>query len=61
MSDDAIRDAARREMEGAVMDMAAKESMATGITLKVEELQVKNQDAIILSFSHVSLHFQTVG
>jgi predicted unusual protein kinase regulating ubiquinone biosynthesis (AarF/ABC1/UbiB family) len=45
MSDDEIRDAARREMEGAVMEMAEKESMATGITLEVEELQRKNQDA----------------
>jgi hypothetical protein len=62
LSDEEIRDTARREMEGRMMDLAKKESVATGLTTEVEELQRRNREAFTIPdwFVYTSRAFMTL-
>lgn len=62
MSDEEIRDTARREMEGRMMELAKKESVATGLTTEVEELQRRNREAFQIPpwFVYTSRAFMTL-
>ncbi|KAG7347087.1 ABC1 family-domain containing protein [Nitzschia inconspicua] len=62
MSDEEIRDTARREMEGRMMELAKKESVATGLTTEVEELQRRNREAFTIPdwFVYTSRAFMTL-
>jgi hypothetical protein len=61
-SDDELRIIARNEMETQMMDMVEKETLATGITVEVEELQRQNQDAFSIPdwFVYTSRAFITL-
>jgi hypothetical protein len=62
LSDEEIRDTARREMEGKMMELANKESVATGLTTEVEELQRRNREAFMIPdwFVYTSRAFMTL-
>ncbi|KAL3923409.1 MAG: hypothetical protein SGILL_001676 [Bacillariaceae sp.] len=62
LSDEAIRETARREMEGKMMELANKESVATGLTTEVEDLQRRNKEAFTVPnwFVYTSRAFMTL-
>ncbi|KAL3922247.1 MAG: hypothetical protein SGILL_002310 [Bacillariaceae sp.] len=62
LSDEEIRETARREMEGKMLELANKESVATGLTTEVEELQRRNREAFTIPdwFVYTSRAFMTL-
>jgi len=62
MTDEQIRETARREMEGRMMNLAKKESIATELTTEVEELQRRNREAFTIPdwFVYTSRAFMTL-